>query len=142
MAVRALTAQDCLDLIASNMVLAQHGLTQRLQKRISMAVESSLTKIEASYHFVLWFRGTDASLQYVWDCFSDHFAASKRPLTEVLLRWPSAAWLPDCVCCGCVHVRLLKLYAQMPCMMVGCSLSVVLTVISCKQPGQPAAAES
>ena len=82
--IRVLTSSDCLDLISSDVALAQLGLTQQLHEGLSTAVGPSLTELEAVLNCVLWFRGIDASLQYAWDCFCDHIAPSKLLLTEVL----------------------------------------------------------
>ena len=82
--IRVLTLSDCLDLISSDMALAQHGLAQQLHEGLSTVVRPLVTRLEASSKCVLWFRGIDASLQYAWDCFSNHIFPSKQPLTEVI----------------------------------------------------------
>lgn len=84
MDVHVLSIQDCMDLIASNSALAQHGLTQPLQEVFQAALEDAAAELpEASYSLVACFQGIDASLQYAWDAFTDTFAASKQPLTQV-----------------------------------------------------------
>lgn len=83
--LRLLTSQDCLDMVTTDPALARHGLTQQLHKAVKQALQSpEVRELDGINNVVLWFRGSDASLQYAWDAFCDTCAVSKQPLSQVL----------------------------------------------------------